>query len=149
MIENLIYNLSLMSAWFTVAFILFCVTCVLLVVVIEVAKSRLERPMNEITTQPTNEPETPMTSASSVESLKFVKATAEPVRIEASFLELFANGTFYVIGEPSEGHNCDSMGCNSVEHTIAKGRLIDWQVEEILGLPYGFLSGNHEAEEAV
>jgi hypothetical protein len=34
------------------------------------------------------------------------------------------------------------MGCNSVEHTIVRGRLADWQVEKILGLPDGYLSGN-------
>jgi hypothetical protein len=82
-----------------------------------------------------------MTKQPKSDMQKFTEATAEPVRLKASFLEVFANGTFYVVGEPGEGHNCDSMGCNSFEHTIAKGRLIDWQVEEILGLPGGFLSG--------
>jgi hypothetical protein len=74
--------------------------------------------------------------------LKIAEATAEPVRIPATFLEVYANGVFYVVGEPTEGHECGSMLCNDTEHNIARGRLIDWQIEQILGLPDGWLSGN-------
>lgn len=84
-----------------------------------------------------NGPKSPM--------LIFTEAAVNPVRLPADYLEVFANGTFYVVGRPNESHNCDRMGCTSLEHTIARGRLADWQVEDALGLPAGFLSWNDEA----
>lgn len=33
------------------------------------------------------------------------------------------NDTIIVTGIPEENHNCDEMGCNSIEHIIYRGYL--------------------------
>jgi hypothetical protein len=81
--------------------------------------------------------------------LKIAEATAEPVRLKVNFLEVFPNGIFYVVGNTQlpVGHDCNRMGCQPAEHTIARGRLTNWQVEQMLGLPDGYLSGNSVEEK--
>lgn len=33
------------------------------------------------------------------------------------------NNVVIITGVPEKGHNCDEMGCNSIEHVIYKGFL--------------------------
>ena len=79
---------------------------------------------------------------------RLVEATAEPSKFDC-FLEVFANGTFYVVGSPREDnelHNCDRMGCSSIEHVLAKGKLPRWQVEDLLGIHEELLGSDEKTE---
>lgn len=56
------------------------------------------------------------------------------VKIQASYVKVSPNGTVVVIGTPTEQHDCDMMGCSSVEHVVIRGIVPTWLVKNLFGV---------------